>query len=74
MKLKLIEVETAIKIKLSGILEQLNQRHNLACRLVDFVEDYSVESEDQHPSTQFLQMRKYQLLYLQEHFGRYCIM
>ena len=35
-KFKFIEVETAIKIKLSSILEQLNQRHSQYERVIDY--------------------------------------
>ena len=35
LKLKFIEVETAIKIKLSSVLEQLNQRHSQRERVLD---------------------------------------
>ena len=38
MKLNFIKVETAIKIKLCAILEQLNQRRNQAERLSNFVD------------------------------------
>ena len=47
MKLRSIEVETAIKIKLCGIPDHLNKTHNRADRVMDFVEDCSVESEEQ---------------------------
>ena len=68
MKLNFIEVETAIKIKLCAVLEQLNQRRN---RASNFVDDCIVE-EEKDLSTQFLQMQKNQLIDLQEHFERYC--
>ena len=58
MKLNFIEVETAIKIKLCAILEQLNQRRNRAERVSDFVYDCIVEEEEKGLSTQFLQMQK----------------
>ena len=54
MKLNFIEVETAIKIKLSAILEQLNQRRNQAERLSNFVDDCVVEEEEKDSLTQFL--------------------
>ena len=38
MKLNFIEVETAIKIKLCAILEQLNRRRNRAERVSNFVD------------------------------------
>ena len=72
MKLNFIEVETAIKIKLCAILEQLNQRRNRAERVSNFVDDCIVEEEEKDLSTQFLQMQKNQLIDLQEHFERYC--
>ena len=46
MKLNFIEVETAIRIKLSAILEQLNQRQNRADRVSSFVDDCVVEEEE----------------------------
>ena len=72
MKLNFIEVETAIKIKLCAILEQLNQRSNRAESVSNFVDDCIVEKEERDLSTQFLQMQKNQLIDLQEHFERYC--
>ena len=71
-KLNFIEVETAIKIKLFAILEQLNQRRNRAERVSNFVDSCIVEEEEKHLSTQFLLMQKNQLIDLQEHFERYC--
>ena len=62
MKLNFIEVETAIKIKLCAILEQLNQRRNRAERVSNFVDDCIVEEEEKDLSTQFLQMQMNQLL------------
>ena len=72
MKLNFFEVETAIKIKLCAILEQLNQRRNQAERLSNFVDDCVVEEEEKDSSTQFLQMQKNQLIDLREHSERYC--
>ena len=73
MKLNFIEVDTAIKIKLCAILEQLNQRRNRAERVSSFVDDCIVEEEQGNAlSTQFLQMQKNQWIDLQEHFERYC--
>ena len=71
MKLKFIEVETAIKLKLCAILEQLNQRRYRAERVSNCVDDCIVEDEEKLLSTQFLQMQKTQLIDLQEHFDRY---
>ena len=72
MKLNFIEVETAVKIKLCAILEQLNQRRNRAERASNFVDGCIVEEEEKDLSTQFLQMQKIQLIDFQEHFERYC--
>ena len=72
MKLNFIEIETAIKIKLCAILEQLNQRRNRAESVSKFVDDRVVEEEQKDLSTQFLQMQKNQVIDLQEHFERYC--
>ena len=73
MKLRFIEVETAIKIKLSSILEQLNQRHSQRERVIDYDNDeYFNDTAEEELSTQFLQMQKNQLIDLQEHFERYC--
>ena len=69
MKLNFTEVETAIKIKLCAVLEQLNQRWN---RVSNFVDECVLEEEEKDLSTQFLQMQKTQLIDLQEHFERYC--
>ena len=73
MKLKFVEVETAIKNELSTILEQFNQRHSQRERVNDFDggEYFSDTAEEKELSTQFLQMQKNQLVDLQEHFGRY---
>ena len=71
MKLNFIEVETAIKIKLCAILEQLNQGRNRAERLSIFLDDCVLEEEEDLP-TQLLQIQKNQLIDLQEHFERYC--
>ena len=74
MKSRLGEVETAIKIKLSCILEQLNQRHSQGERVIDSDNDeYSNDiAEEKELSSRFLQMQKNQLIDLQEHFERYC--
>ena len=72
MKLTFIVVETAIKIKLCGILEQLNQRRNRAERVSKFVGGCIVEEEEKDLSTQILIMQENQLFDLQELFERYC--
>ena len=71
-KLNFIEVETAIKIKLCAILEQLNQRRNRAERVSNFVDDFILEEEEKDLSTQFLQIQKNQLIDSRELFERYC--
>ena len=67
MKLRFIEKETAIKIKLSSILEQLNQRHSRRKRVIDYDNDEYLNdtAEENELSTQFLQMQKNQLIDLQ---------
>ena len=74
MKLTFIEVETAIKIKLSSVLEQLNQRHSQKERIIDFGDDeyFNDTADENELSTQFLQMQKNQLIDMNEHFERYC--
>ena len=61
MKLKSIEVETAIKTKLCAIPEQLNQRRNRAERVSNFVDD-CVVGEEKDLSTQFLQKQRNQFI------------
>ena len=73
MKLKFLEVETAIKSKLTRTLESLNERRYRNERVSEF-EDHCFEddNEEKDASTQFLQMRRNQLIELQEHLERYC--
>ena len=70
MKLKFIEVETAIKNKLSSVLEQLIQSHSQTERIHDFDDDeyFNDTTDEKELSTQFLQMQKNQLIDLKEHF------
>ena len=70
-KLNFFEVETAIKIKLTAILEQLNQRRNRADIVSNFADDCIVEEEETDLTTQFLPLQKNQLIDLQEPFERY---
>ena len=74
MKSSFIAVETAIKIKLSSVWEQLNQRHNQREQVIDFEDDEFLNetAQEKELSTQFLQMQKNPLIDLQEHFERYC--
>ena len=73
MKLKFLEVETAIKSKLSRSLESLNERRYRNQRVFEF-EDHCLEddNEEKDASRQFLQMQKNQLIDLQEHLERFC--
>ena len=59
-KLRFIEVETAIKIKLSSVLEQLNQKLSRWERVIDYHNDeyFNDTAEEKELSTQFLQMQK----------------
>ena len=68
MKLKFLEIETAIGSKLTRILETLNERRCRNQRVFEF-EDHCFEDDDEEKdvSTQFLQMQKNQLIELQEH-------
>ena len=74
MKLRFIEVETAIKNKLSSILEQLDQGHSQRKRVLDYDNDeyFNDTAEEMELSTQFLQMQENQLIDLQEHVERFC--
>ena len=73
MKLIFLEVETAIKSKLTRTLESLNERRCHNRRLFEFrdhcFEDY-IEVKD--ASTQILQMQKSQLIERQKYLERYC--
>ena len=70
MKLIFFEVQTAIKMKLCVILEQLNQRRNRAETVLNFVHDCMVEQKEKDSSRQLMQMQKNQLIDLQQHFER----
>ena len=74
MKLNFIEVETTIKIKVSSLLEQLDQRHSQRDRVIDFDDDeyFNDTAEEKELSSQFLQLQKNQLIDLKEHFERFC--
>ena len=73
MKLKFLEIETAIKSKLTRNLESLNERRYRNQRVFEF-KDHCFEdnNEEKDASTQFLQMQKNQLIELQEHLECYC--
>ena len=73
MKLKFLEIETAIKSRLTRTLESLSERRCRNQRVFEF-EDHCFEddNEEKDASKQFLQMQKKQLIELQEHLERYC--
>ena len=73
MKLKFLEIETAIQSKLVPTLESLIERRCRNQRIFEF-EDHCFENDNEETdaSTQFLQMQKNQLIELQEHLERYC--
>ena len=73
MKLKFLEVETAIKRKLTRTLESPNERRSRNQRVFEF-EDHCFEddNDEKDASTQFFQMQKNQLIELQEQLERYC--
>ena len=73
LKIKFIEVETAIRNKLCSILGQLKQRHSQSERVNDCDDDeyFNDTAEEKELSTQFLQMQRNLLIDLQEHFERY---
>ena len=73
MKLKLLEMETAIKSKLTRNLESLNECRCRNQRVFQFEDHrFDDDNEDKDASTQFMQMQKNQLIELQEHLERYC--
>ena len=73
VKLKNLEVETAIKCKLTRILESLNERRCRNQRVFE-LKDQCLEdaSEEKEASTQVLQMQKNHLIQLQDYLQRYC--
>ena len=59
MKLKFLEIETAIKSKLTRTLESLNERRCRNQRVFEFEDHcFEDENEEEEASTQFLQMQK----------------
>ena len=73
MKLKFLEIETAIKSKLTRTLESLNERRCRNQRVFDFeVHCFEDDNKGKDVSTQFPQMQKKQLIELQEHLESYC--
>ena len=72
MKLKFLEVETAIKSKLTRNLESLSERRCCNQRVFEFENHcFEDDNEKKDASTQFLQMQKNQLIELQEHLEPY---
>ena len=72
MKLKFLEIETAIKSKLTRNLETLNERRYSNQRVFEFKDHcFEDDNEEKDASTQFLQMQKNQLIERQEHLERY---
>ena len=73
MELKFLEVEPAIKSKLTRTVESLNERRYRNERVFQF-EDHCFEddNEEKDNSTQFLQIQKNHLIEIQEHLERYC--
>ena len=73
MKLNFLEVETAIKSKLTRTLESVNEGRCRKQRIFEF-EDHCFEddNEEKDASTQILQIQKNQLIELQEHLEQYC--
>ena len=62
MKLKFLEVKTAIKSKFSRTLESLNERRFHNQRVFEFKNHcFEDDNEEKNASTQFLQMQKNQL-------------
>ena len=73
MKLNFLEVETAIKSKLTRTLESLNERRCRNQRVFELEEQcFEDDIEEKAALTQFLQMQKNQMIELQEHLERYC--
>ena len=65
MKLKFLEVETAIKSKPTRTLESLNEHRCRNQRVFEFEDHcFEADNEEKDASTQFLQMHKYQLIEL----------
>ena len=73
MLLKFLEVETAIKSKLTRTLESLNDRRYRNQLVFEFKDHcFEDDNEEKDVSTQFLQMQKNQLIELLENVERYC--
>ena len=68
MKLKSLEVKTAIRSKLTRAMESLNERRCRNQRVFEFEDQcFEDDNEEKDASTQFLQMQKNKLIELQAH-------
>ena len=65
---KFSSIENAIKTRVSSFFEKLNGRKDESTPLFEF---QYIEEDEIDMSTQFLQIQKYQLPELQQHFERY---
>ena len=73
LELKFLEVETAIKSKLTQTLKSLNEHCCRNHRVLEFEDHcFQDDNEEKDAWTQFLQMQKNQLIELQELLERYC--
>ena len=73
MKLKFLDVETAIKNKLTRTLESVNERCCRNQRVFKFADQcFEDDNGEKDASTQFCKCRKNQLIELQKHVERYC--
>ena len=72
MKFKFLEIETAIKSKLTRTLEPLNERRCRNQPVFEFEDQcFEDDNEEKDASTQFLQKQKNQLIELQGDLERY---
>ena len=73
MKLKVLEVETAIKSGLTRTLESLNERRCRNQRVFEFEDEcFEDDNDEKDASTHFLQRQNNQMIELREHLERYC--
>ena len=72
MKLKVLEVETTIRSKLTRTLEPLKERRCRNQRVFEFEDQcFEDDNEEKGASTQLLQMQKNELTELEENLDRY---
>ena len=62
-----------MKIKLGSIFVKLTQRHNRREQVTRFEMNQDYRDTENCASTQVLRVQKYQVIDLQEHLERYCI-